>query len=200
MSSDLERIQACLRQQARRGRIGHALTAFTVYLSSRKDGEDASYAIPRRLARPDADADLTELRAFFERHDVNPHVQFLAELYPDLPARLRAAGYQQAGRKPVLLILPHAVQHPPTPPCALLITLSRESSLEEIREGLDTNARGFDEAAAPATEREAEAFRAGLVTSHAFTLRADARPVAAGMLEAIIGGVTELVGITTLVE
>jgi predicted GNAT family acetyltransferase len=77
------------------------------------------------------------------------------------------------------------------------MTLSRASSLEEVRENLDTNVLGFDEPAG-ADEAQAEAFRAGLITSRAFTLRAEGRPVAAGMFEAIRNGVTELMGIATL--
>jgi predicted GNAT family acetyltransferase len=80
-----------------------------------------------------------------------------------------------------------------------VITISRASSLEEVRENLDTNALGFDEPAG-ATEGQAEAFRAGLLTSRAFTLRIEGRPVAAGMFEAIMDGVTELMGIATLPE
>jgi GNAT superfamily N-acetyltransferase len=145
------------------------------------------------------DADLDELHAVFRRHDARPQVEFLADLYPGLSARLTPAGYQEIRRRPVLLVHPSYVQAPASPANAELVILTYESSLDETREGWETNARGFGEAA-EASEQEIRAFRAGLVSSRAFTVRSDGRPVAAGMFEAIRDGVTELVGITTLPE
>jgi ribosomal protein S18 acetylase RimI-like enzyme len=199
MPSDLECIQAYLRRQARRGRIAQALVAFTVYMSATDDAADAPYAIPRRLIRSVRAADLDELDATFGRQSAPPRVEFLVDLYLDLPERLASAGYRETRRQSVLLAHLHDIQSSPLPAHAAVITLSRTSSLEEVRENLDTNALGFDEPAG-ATERQVEAFRAGLVTSRAFTLRAHGRPVAAGMFEAITGGVTELMGIATLPE
>ena len=199
MPSELERIQTYLRRQARRGHIAQALAAFTVYTSSTDDAADAPCAIPRRLTRSLHHADLDELHAMFLRQNARPRVEFLANLYPDLPERLASAGYQETRRQAVLLARPHDLQSPSLTAHTEVITISRTSSLEDVRENLDTNALGFDEPAG-ATEGEAEAFRTGLVTSRAFTLRAHGRPVAAGMFEAIIGGVTELMGIATLPE
>jgi ribosomal protein S18 acetylase RimI-like enzyme len=145
------------------------------------------------------DADLGELHAAFGRQNARPQIEFLADLYPDLPERLASVGYQETRRQSVLLAHPHDIQPTPLPAHAEVITISQASSLEEVRENLDTNALGFDEPAG-VTEGQAEAFRAGLITSRAFTLRAEGRPVAGGMFEAIMGGVTELMGIATLPE
>jgi len=199
MPSDLERIQTYLRGQARRGHIAQALAAFTVYTPATVDATDTPYAIPRRLTRSLHHADLDELRAMFERQNARPRVEFLAGLYPDLPERLASVGYQETRRQSVLLALPHDLQSPPLPAHTEVITISRASSLEDVRENLDANALGFDEPAG-STEAQAEAFRAGLVTSRAFTVRSHERPVAAGMFEAILGAVTELMGIATLPE
>jgi ribosomal protein S18 acetylase RimI-like enzyme len=199
MPSDLECVQTYLRRQAQRGRIAQALAAFTVYTPATDDAADAPYAIPHRLTHIVRDADLDELHSTFERRSARPRVEFLADLSPNLPQRLALTGYQETQRQPVLLARPHDIPPSPAPPHAEVITISRTSSLEEVRENLDTNALGFDEPAG-ATEGQAEAFRAGLVTSRAFTLRAHGRPVAAGMFEAITGGVTELMGIATLPE
>jgi ribosomal protein S18 acetylase RimI-like enzyme len=199
MPSDLECVQMYLRRQARRGRIAQALAAFTVYLPATDDDADAPYAIPRRQTRTVRDADLDELHAIFERQNARPQIEFLAGLYPALPQRLASVGYQETRRQSVLLAHSHDIQSPPPPAHAKVITISRTSSLEDVRENLDTNALGFDEPAS-ATEAQAEAFRAGLVTSRAFTLHVEGCPVAAGMFEAILGGVTELMGIATLPE
>jgi ribosomal protein S18 acetylase RimI-like enzyme len=199
MPSNLERVQTYLRRQARRGRIAQALAAFTVYTLATDDAPDAPYAIPRHLTRTVRDADLDELHITLERQSARPRVEFLADLFPDLPARLSSAGYQQTQRQPVLLVHPHDILSSPAPPHAEVLVISSTSSPEEVRENLDTNALGFDEPAG-ATAGQAETFRVGLLTSRAFTLRAHGRPVAAGMFEAIIGGVTELMGIATLPE
>ena len=197
MPSDLECVQTYLRRQARRGRIAQALAAFTVYTPTTDDAADTPYAIPRHLRRIVRDADLDELHAIFGRQSARPRVEFLAGLYPDLPERLASAGYEETRRQPALIAHPHNIQSPLPPAHAEVITISRASSLEEVRETLDTNALGFDEPAG-ATEGQAEAFRAGLLTSRAFTLRAHGRPVTAGMFESIMGGITELMGIATL--
>jgi ribosomal protein S18 acetylase RimI-like enzyme len=200
MPSDLEYVQMYLRRQARRGRIAQTLAAFTVYTAATDDATVAPYAIPRRLTRTIRDADLDELHATFGRQNARPQVEFLADLYPELPERLASVGYQETRRQSVLLAHLHDIQSPPPPPAQVeVITISRASSLETVRENLDTNSLGFDEPAG-ATERQAKAFRAGLVTSRAFTLRTEGHPVAAGMFEAIMGGVTELMGIATLPE
>jgi ribosomal protein S18 acetylase RimI-like enzyme len=76
--------------------------------------------------------------------------------------------------------------------------LSSQSTLAEVQEGLDANARGFDPAAAPATEADAEAFRADLIANRAFTAKLNGQPAGAGMFTPPIDGIAELVGITTL--
>ena len=199
MTSDLECVQTYLRRQARRGRIARALEAFTIYMPATDDAADTPYAIPRHLTRAVRDAELDELHTTLERQRARPRVEFLADLDPDLPQRLASAGYHETRRQPVLVARPHDIPSLPAPPHTDVITISRASSLEEARENMDTNALGFDEPAG-ATEEQADAFRAGLVTSRAFTVRARGRPVAAGMFEAITGGVTELLGIATLAE
>jgi ribosomal protein S18 acetylase RimI-like enzyme len=78
------------------------------------------------------------------------------------------------------------------------LTLSQTSSLEEICEGLNVNALGFDSQAQPATTQEAEEFRRDLILSRAFTVRLNGQPAGAGMFTDIHEGMTELVGIATL--
>lgn len=68
-----------------------------------------------------------------------------------------------------------------------------------MREGLDVNEFGFDPTSAqPATEEQAERFRATLGAARAFTARLDGEGAGAGMYTPPDGGVTELAGIATL--
>ena len=84
-------------------------------------------------------------------------------------------------------------------PDLTVVTLTRDSPLPEIQEGIDVNERGFDPAyTESATEQEAERFRRTLGAARAFTARLDGVAVAAGMFNVPFGGVTRLVGIATL--
>ena len=76
--------------------------------------------------------------------------------------------------------------------------LSDQSPLDDVLANLDTNARGFDPAAPPATIEEAIAFRAELRTNRAVTATLDGVPVSAGMFTPPLDGIAELVGIATL--
>jgi ribosomal protein S18 acetylase RimI-like enzyme len=85
------------------------------------------------------------------------------------------------------------------PPSAVdFVALSSQSPLAAIHEHLDTNARGFEPAAVPATATEAAAFRGALITNQAVTALLNGLPIAAGMFTPPVLGIAELVGITTL--
>ncbi len=79
-----------------------------------------------------------------------------------------------------------------------MVTLDENSALDDVREGLDTNERGFDPGAEPVTHAQAQAFREGLVESRAFVARINGEPAGAGMFNPPYAGVSELVGIATL--
>jgi predicted GNAT family acetyltransferase len=98
----------------------------------------------------------------------------------------------------VMICTPETYRSAPDVSGLAIITLSHESRVEEIWEGLDTNILGFDPQAQRATLQEAEEFRQGLMLSRAFTARLHEQPVGAGMFTDIQEGLTELVGITTL--
>jgi ribosomal protein S18 acetylase RimI-like enzyme len=89
----------------------------------------------------------------------------------------------------------------PAPPLPGLeyVVISSESSLEDVKEGLDTNELGFNPEAPATSLEDAEAFRAQLATSRAFIAKLNNEPVAAGMFTPPVDGIAELVGITTLV-
>ncbi len=99
---------------------------------------------------------------------------------------------------PIMVCTPTTFMPAPTVPRLEFIVLSSQSSLTAVRESLDTNACGFDPGAAPATDDEAAAFRAELITNRALTAMLDGKPVAAGMFTPPVEGLAELVGITTL--
>jgi hypothetical protein len=68
----------------------------------------------------------------------------------------------------VMICTPETYRSAPDVSGLAIITLSHESRVEEIWEGLDTNILGFDPQAQRATLQEAEEFRQGLMLSRAF--------------------------------
>jgi ribosomal protein S18 acetylase RimI-like enzyme len=89
----------------------------------------------------------------------------------------------------------------PVPPIPGLVieTVTAQADLAAIVENLNLNERGFDPDAPPTTIEQAEQFRLGMSESAGFTARLHGVGVGAGMHLAIRDGMTELVGITTLV-
>jgi ribosomal protein S18 acetylase RimI-like enzyme len=86
-----------------------------------------------------------------------------------------------------------------SPSAVSFVVLSSQSPLAAICEHLDTNARGFEPAAVPATATEAASFRGGLIANRAITALLNGLPIAAGMFTPPALGIAELVGITTLI-
>jgi ribosomal protein S18 acetylase RimI-like enzyme len=147
--------------------------------------------------------DLIErLQAYFatnaaaQGHPGAPEVEGLPDADPHTTDSLVAA--RLIGRSLIMACTPDMFVPAPPLPGVTFILLSEQSPLAAVRDNLDTNGRGFDPDAAPATEDEALAFRATLTTSRACTALCDGAPAAAGMFTSPVQGITELTGITTL--
>jgi len=175
-----------------------SLPPFTLFFHAISASTEYNFALLDTSASGDLQDALTRLPTPFTERQRKPCVQFIEEVFPQLTPLLRSAGWTEEARSRMMLCTPETYQYVPDMPGLAIITLTQESSLEEIREGLDTNALGFDPHAEAATIQQAEAFREDLVLSQAFTARLDGQSVAAGMFTSIHDGLTELVGITTL--
>ena len=117
---------------------------------------------------------------------------------PDNPVNTPSIDQSMFIHRPILACTPTTHSVATLIPGLHFTVLSTQSSLEAIRENLDTNARGFDSMALPSTLTEAVAFRTELITSRAITAKLDDHPVGAGMFTSPVGGIAELAGITTL--
>jgi ribosomal protein S18 acetylase RimI-like enzyme len=176
----------------------------TAYFPISETDAEYSFAIPDlpAAASPssnDLQSSLHTLQAECSGRNRSPQLQFIEGLFVDLPPLLRSAGWVEQERTPLMIWSSAAAQPAPPVPSLSIATLSVDSTLEEIREGLDTNTTGFDLPIQPASAEEAEGFRQGLIRSRAFTAYFGQQPVGAGMFTPISEeGVTELVGITTL--
>jgi ribosomal protein S18 acetylase RimI-like enzyme len=144
---------------------------------------------------------IARLQAYFRAAAANQHngsAPVVGPFLPTDPALTSTADLPTGVGTPILACTPATLRPAPGVSGLGFVVLSSESSLAAVQEGLDTNARGFDPAAAPATEAEARAFRADLIANRAFTATLDGQPVAAGMFTPPIDGIAELAGITTL--
>jgi GNAT superfamily N-acetyltransferase len=194
---DIAHLQTYLREKAHQGHEIVAVPPFTLFVDLAGAGAESNYAIPDTLAGAGGGGALARLRAAFAERGRAPRIQFLDAFAPDLPAALRAAGFVELSRAPLLICTPASYHQPPAPDLTFVIC-SSETPLADVRENLDVNALGFDPGAARATDAEAEAFRRSLIISRAFTARLDGQGVGAGMFLDIRDGLTELAGITTL--
>jgi GNAT superfamily N-acetyltransferase len=175
-----------------------ACPPFTIFFHETDRTPESNQALPDQPPTGDVAEPLRCLKEFFAARDRTPSVHYIEAFAPDLAADLLAAGFSECQRLPVMICTPASLQAAPEMPDLTMVLLSSESPLDEVREGLDANALGFDSEAALATESEAEAFRRTLKTSRALTAKIAGQPAGAGMFNELYQGVTELVGITTL--
>jgi GNAT superfamily N-acetyltransferase len=191
-------LQEYLRFKARQHHEVVSLPPFLLLFHPTDASSESNYALPNASESHDAQDNLSSLQRLFTERARQPCLQFIEEAFPHLGPSLHASGWSNIERSAVMMCTPETYRPAPEIVELAIMTLSHESSVEEIREGLDTNALGFDPHAERATFHEAEEFRHSLLLSRAFTARLSEQPVAAGMFTEIHEGVTELVGITTL--
>jgi GNAT superfamily N-acetyltransferase len=199
VSEALERLQAYWHTSARES-LDDAIEIppFTLY---RGAATYPSYviAIPTSGPTDDLATSLGELRRRVAEVAEVAHIEVIENLHPALPAMLREDGFSEGVREPLMICTREALRTPQTLPGFSVVTLTDASSIEEIREGLDVNERGFDPSFSGSIDAEdAARFRNTLAEARAFTARLDGVPVAGGMYMAPRGGLTRLTGVATL--
>jgi ribosomal protein S18 acetylase RimI-like enzyme len=196
----VNRLQSYLRHVARQERDAVTTPPFTIFFHPSDSQVYFNYAIPDQPIEGDLETALARLRTTFAARGRRPRFEFIEEYAPALTRALRAHGFSEEARMHLMVCTPATYRAAPEVTGLTVVIQDADTPLDEISVGLDTNGRGFDPAAAPATEAEAVAFRQGLVTSRAFLARLAGRPAGAGMFTPPLDGLTELVGITTLEE
>ena len=194
----LARLQEYLRFKAGQHHEVVPLLPFLLFFHETDTSPESNYAFLEGSGGDHLQDPLKKLPTLFtERHRI-PRLQFIEEACTQLTQVLRSSGWTEQERSSVMICTPQTYQPASHVPGLTIITLSQTSSIEEICEGLDANALGFDPLAQPATPQEAEEFRRDLLISRAFTARLNGQPVGAGMFTDIHEEMTELVGIATL--
>jgi ribosomal protein S18 acetylase RimI-like enzyme len=169
-----------------------------IYLREKAPEQQEAIHMPTDAPDEDLGKALERMRTAFRARQRKMRVQFVDAFAPRLALALQAAGLTEVSRAPLLICTAETWREPPAVPNLTFVVSSVDSPLEEVKEGLDVNAQGFDPAAPASTDAEAEGFRRSLILNRAFTARLDGQGVAAGMFEDIRDHITELVGITTL--
>ena len=221
------RLQTYLREKAQYdGRERVRVPPFTLFFDPTVNDAKEGIAIPDEAQSYSAE-DVSRLcAAFIERGRV-PCLQYLDTFAPSLTITLqlghsltpppnflpiygegeKAANqigsmplFNETLRLPVMYCTTATLVYPPEVPGLEVKMALSESPLDEVKDGWNVNARGFDKDMTPATDAIADAFRQTLLTSRGFVAYLADEPVAAGLFTEIQDGITELVGITTLPE
>lgn len=142
---------------------------------------------------------LSEARARVQHRGGRTNVRLIRELFPRLTSSLVLAGFREVKREPLLVCTLEQFQPAGAVSGLAVVTLTSESPLEAVQQGLDVNERGFDlEYTGSATEELAATYRSTLITARAFVARLNGEISAGGMFHAPLDGVTQFSGITTL--
>jgi ribosomal protein S18 acetylase RimI-like enzyme len=193
-----EKLQSYLRESARAQSETVPVPPFTLFLHATDKSRNANVLIPDSPIRGDIREVLRRAESLCAAHACQAHIRFLSTYAPELPLSLQACGYDEAESLPVLICTSESYRPADPVPGLEMITVSQDSSLEEVKEGWNTNALGYDLDADLATDEQAEAFRQSLEGCRGFTARLHGQAVGAGMFNPIKENITELVGITTL--
>lgn len=196
----IARLQAYLRYSASQVYEAVPLPPFTLFLHRTYSSPHRNYAIPDQAVGKEQMQALVELEKAFTGRDRQPRFEFIEEFAPELPAVLRAAGWSEEHRGPLMICTPDSYRAAQPVAGLTIVEVSSTSPIVDVLENMDVNGRGFYAQATPPTEAEAEEFRRILTTSRAFTARLHGEPVGAGAFTVPHDGLTEIVGIATLEE
>ena len=195
----LERIQAQMRTVARRQYEAVRVPPFTLFFHATDPLPYFNYAIPDGPASGDLTAPLDRLEAEFHARRRVPRFEFVEACAPRLAAALEAHGFALESR-PQLMVCPRGEERAAPAVSGLEVaTLDTATALGEFVLFLEVQRRAFG---LPSTripsDDEALSLRETLGDGFAFLARIAGEPVATAMIQPPHGGLTELVGVSTL--
>ncbi|MBE2223070.1 MAG: GNAT family N-acetyltransferase [Anaerolineae bacterium] len=197
MNDLIDRIQAYLCHEYEDQEVIKA-APFNIYFGKADAKPEFNLAVPTQRTVESNDA-LLHMEDAFWQHHLSPRIQFLDAYNPALTALLGQNDYKLVNESMVLACKPETLRPAPEMPGLTTLVLSGDSSLDDVKEGLQqTSQLGFDPFATRMLDTDAEMFRKTLVTGQAFVLRLNKKPVAAGMFMEIFDGLTQVAGLTTL--
>jgi GNAT superfamily N-acetyltransferase len=197
----LERIQAHMREVARRQYEAVSVRPFTLFFHDKDPLPYFNYAIPDGpgAASGDLAAPLARLEAEFRSRRRVPRFEYVESCAPRLAEVLEAHGFALEARA-LLMVCARGEEHA-APAVTLLevATLDASTALEEFTVFLDVQRRAFGlPPARTPSDEEALNLRESLGDGLAFLARVSGEPVATAMIQPPLDGLTELVGVSTL--
>ena len=201
-NTEITRIQSYLREAARSQYQTVALPPFTLFFHPTDSFKYFNYAIPDEpcgggLARP-----LDELRKAFYERGRTPRFEFYEAFAPDLPAALKANGFDEEARQWSMLCTPDTLRPVPDVLGIKVVALSEDSPEADMRDFLLTQRQGFDpENNTLPSDDEIRELRSGIRASgyRSILARLNGEPASVASFGRPIHGVSEVAGIATRV-
>jgi ribosomal protein S18 acetylase RimI-like enzyme len=175
------RLQAFLRATAAGGREAVRVDPFEAYFDPSDEMKYLNYAIPNDGAEPSAEA-VEELRAAFRARSRLPRLEWIAEAAPLVADAVGRAGMREELATPLMACSRSELRGP-----AVDAEIARVSAADAL-EALNVQRVAFGQEPVD---------HAGERGSRTMLARIDGRVVAAAGWAAVIGGVSEIVGVAT---
>ena len=175
-----------------------AVPPFTLYFAQSNDAVFGSTAVPNQPIHGDVTDALTKVRDQFIKRGLLPRVQYMDAYSPSLTRILHENDFELLSQVEIMVCTPDSYRPVPSMPGLTTTTLSQDSDLEAVKQGVTTHRLGFTPQGTQLMNTDPELFRQSLVSSRAFILRLNGEPVTTGMFTSVQDGVTELTGISTI--
>jgi ribosomal protein S18 acetylase RimI-like enzyme len=195
---EIYRIQNYLRNAARHQYDWVELDAFSLFFHPSDALKYFNYAIPNRPCGDEVSALLPTLRAEFNKHQRTARFEFFEAFAPQLPAVLRAHGFEEEGRQWSMICTAQTWQEIPPAAGITLSLLSPQSSWADARDFMQVQQEAFSpgETSTPSEDEIAQALLS-FARRSAFLARVEGEPAGAGSFSQPLEGVTELTGVAT---
>lgn len=171
---------------------------FTLYFSNSKDAVFGSTAVPNQPILKNVPDALAEIRDQFVARGLSPRVQYMDSYNPSLTRILHENNFELLSQTEIMVCTPDSYRPVPYMLGLTTTTLSRDSDLETVKQGVTTHQLGFTPQGTQLMNTDPELFRQSLISSRAFILRLNDEPVTTGMFTSVKDGVTELTDISTI--
>jgi ribosomal protein S18 acetylase RimI-like enzyme len=195
----IARLQAYLRHSAQQQYETVSVPCFTLFFHPTDPLTYFNYAIPDAPCSGGLGASLSLLRDEFAARGRHPRLEFIQQFAPRLAGALRAAGFAEEARQPLMICTAETYRPAPKVSGLTITELTPASAVSEGQDFLTVQRRGFDARSdKAATQGDARRFLQTLGAGRAFVVWLSGQPVGVGMVTAPYNGVTEVAGLATL--
>ncbi len=197
---EVGRVQAYLRENARRQYQVEALPPFSLFFHPSDPFPSFSYAIPDGPVERVAPETLDALRAAFRRRGRTARFEFFEAFAPALPAALRAAGFREEARQWSMRCSPPDLRPAAPPPGLEAREMGPDSPSADLRGFVLAQRQGFNpQDATPPGQADEDELRRNLRANgwQAYLALLDGEPAGAALCFPPIDGICEVAGVAT---